>query len=80
MNLFFSNAAQENIRETGADVESDAEALRAGSKSPAELLAHCLDGADADRRQGWLDYVNELARAVFAEDRRVFEPISMPEE
>jgi hypothetical protein len=79
MNTFFSNAAQANIEETGCDVEADAEALRAGSMSPAELLNHCLDGADEDRRAGWLDYVNDLARAVYAEDRRVFEPLSMPE-
>lgn len=87
MNTFFSRAAQENIQETGCDVEQDAEAIRAGSMTPEQLLNHCLDGADDDRRQGWLDYVNELCRAVYAEsdhadraaNQRGFVPLTLPE-
>lgn len=78
-NLFFSRAAQENIDETGIDPMDDHDAIRQGSMTPAALLAHCLDGADEDRRQGWLDYANEVCRSAFAEDGRTFEPMLLPE-
>ena len=77
VNLFFSEAALRCIEETGTNIEDDVDALRDGSMSPAELLTHCLDGADEDRYQGWLDYVNELGRAVMAADGRVYEPLTL---
>jgi hypothetical protein len=32
-----------------------------------ELLAHCLDGADEDRREGWEDYVSAVVAAAWLE-------------
>jgi hypothetical protein len=78
MNLFFSAAAQANIDECGINVDEDADNLRNGTMTPVQLLTHCLDGADPDRREGWVDYVNELARAVAAADGRTHEPLTMP--
>ena len=57
----FSRAALENIQETAADWPRDLAALISGRLTPAALLAHCLDGADDDRVQGWHDYVGTLA-------------------
>lgn len=62
----FTRAAAENIRETGCDVAADLAALRRGQQTPEGLLAHCLDGADEDRVQGWRDYVDALVAAVEA--------------
>ncbi len=73
----FSTAAQLAIEESGIDVDDDAESIRNGSTTPQQLLAFCLDGVDTDRYQGWVDYVNELCRAVYAEDQRVFEPLTL---
>jgi hypothetical protein len=55
--LRFSRAALESIFETGIDPRADIAALRAGTHTEASLLAHCLDGADEDREEGWRDYV-----------------------
>ena len=60
----FSHAAQTNIEETGADVAADLSALADGSHTRESLLAHCLDGADADREQGWREYVDALVEAL----------------
>jgi hypothetical protein len=78
MNLFFSAAAQANIEETHVNPAIDYQYLAHGAWTPESLLRLCLDGADADRHQGWLDYVNELARAVAAADGRTHEPLTMP--
>lgn len=51
---WFTGAALENIAETGIDPQDDLAAVSAGSMTPEQLLEHCLDGADEDRRQGWL--------------------------
>lgn len=60
----FTPAALANIQETGCDPNADVAALRSGQYSIASLLTHCLDGADADREQGWRDYVSALADAL----------------
>jgi len=60
----FTAAAQANIEETGADVAADIAALVAGTQTSEDLLAHCLDGADTDREQGWRDYVEAVALAA----------------
>lgn len=57
----FTAAALENINETSADVDADLAALRSGEITRESLLAHCLNGADPDRVQGWNDYVAALA-------------------
>lgn len=57
----FTTAALENINETGTDWEADLARLNSGEVTRDELLAECLDGADADREQGWEDYVQALA-------------------
>lgn len=59
----FTEAALANIAETGIDYTNDLHALRHGSDTPDALLDHCLNGADDDRRQGWIDYVNALVEA-----------------
>ena len=60
----FTKAAQENIDETGCDVEADLAALRSGAHTRESLLAHCLDGADPDREEGWREYVEALVAAI----------------
>ncbi len=52
-----SQAAQANVDETGADPLADVAALRSGEHTSESLLAHCLNGADSDRRRGWREYV-----------------------
>lgn len=58
----FSPAALANISETSADVVGDLSAIRRGDTTPEALLAGCLDGADADRVEGWRDYVATIVR------------------
>jgi hypothetical protein len=60
----FTHAAQQNIEETGADWQADLADLRSGRRTPAALLAHCLDGADPDREHGWREYVDCLVGSV----------------
>lgn len=64
----FSDAALENIEETGADWTYDLERLREGRFTEESLLEHCLDGADDDRVQGWRDYVATLVALGPARD------------
>lgn len=59
-----SRAAATNVEETGVDVAADLAALRSGEHTAESLLAHCLDGADEDRVEGWRDYVSALVAAV----------------
>jgi len=56
----FSQAALENIKETGIDPADDVARVRAGL-SPDALLAECLEGADEDRVEGWREYVERIA-------------------
>lgn len=63
----FTDAALENIAETGADWAHDLERLRDGM-TESDLLALCLEGADADREQGWREYVETLAAVGPARD------------
>lgn len=58
-----SRAALEAVEETGIDPADDLARLRAGLTIP-ELLAECLNGADDDRVEGWLDYVAALEAVV----------------
>lgn len=60
----FTRAALDAIEETGVDPTDDLDALRCGRMTAADLLARCLDGADADRAEGWRDYVSALARCA----------------
>lgn len=56
----FTEAAWQNIEETGCQPQRDLADVRAGKWTRETLLAHCLDGADADRERGWRDYVDAL--------------------
>lgn len=64
----FTQAAAENVEETGINPADDVESLLAGQHTRDSLLAHCLDGAHRDRVQGWTDYVDAVVRC--AEKRR----------
>lgn len=55
-----SAAAAENVAECAVDVAADVASLLYGSTTPEVLLAECLDGADADREQGWREYVEAV--------------------
>lgn len=60
----FTNATYDNLSEVGmldgADIARDVQNLRNDDSKP-RLLDRCLDGADAARKQGWVDYVNAVA-------------------
>lgn len=56
-----TKGAVANVEDTGVDVRADLGALVSGETDAAALLASCLRGADADREQGWRDYVSTLA-------------------
>lgn len=56
--------AELNIAETGCDPFGDVAALAAGRHTVRTLLAHCLDGADQDRVQGWREYVAAVSDAA----------------
>lgn len=60
----FTPAARANIAETGIDPADDVVALRAGWHTRKSLLMHCLAGADDDRLQGWIEYVNAVCDAA----------------
>ena len=60
MDLGLTRAAAENVVETGVDPRVDIAALRDGRHTRESLLAHCLDGADDDREQGWREYVDRV--------------------
>jgi len=57
-------AAARNLEETGTDVAADLAALRAGTMTRDALLAHCLNGADEDRVEGWREYVEAVSAAA----------------
>ena len=63
----FSQAAQQNIEETGIDPQDDLRRLRAKEITSAELIAECLAGADDDREDGWRAYVAALTWMLSAE-------------
>lgn len=61
----FTDAAWENLEECAVNVDQDlATARRKGPQFKGDFLAHCLDGADADREQGWRDYADALFDAA----------------
>lgn len=53
-------AAAMNVEECSVDVLADAARMQRGLTVEA-LLSECLDGADADRVQGWREYVEAVA-------------------
>lgn len=59
-----SLAAAQNVEETGCSPRAAIAALQAGLLTREQLLAHCLDGADENRVQGWRDYVEGIAIAA----------------
>lgn len=65
-----TSAARDNVRETGINPIEDLESLRTG-ETEASLLARCLDGADADRVQGWTDYVTAVVAYDAADEARM---------
>lgn len=57
-------AAAQNAAETGCDPVVDAAEVRRCNMTKSEFLAVCLNGADADRVQGWHDYVDAVCAAA----------------
>lgn len=62
--LDLTDAARENVAETGADVDADVAGLLSGEWTRETLLAHCMVGADADRVEGWEEYVSQVVAAA----------------
>ena len=60
----FTEAAIESIYETGIDPADDVVRLLDGKITIEALLEECLNGADPDRKQGWLEYVGALELAI----------------
>jgi len=58
--LRLSNAALENVAETGIDPMNDVARLRAGEVTEEALIDECLGGADDDRVEGWREYVEAV--------------------
>lgn len=58
--LKFTQAAQQNIDETGINPENDIAGIRSGVLTYNLLLVHCLNGASDDRVQGWKEYVETV--------------------
>jgi len=69
--ITFTDAAWENLEECAVNVDEDlATARRKGPGYKSDFLAQCLGGADADREQGWRDYVDALFEAADADHPR----------
>lgn len=63
----WTSEAMAVAEETGLDMDeiaSDIGRVRDGRDTRADLLARCLDGADADRVQGWTEYVDAVVAAA----------------
>lgn len=63
----WTSEAMAVAEETGlrhGEVADDIEHVRDGSVDREALLARCLDGADADRVQGWTEYVDAVVTAA----------------
>lgn len=62
----FTDAAWGNLEECGVNVDQDLSTIRRkGPGYASDFLAWCLNGADADREQGWRDYVDALFDHAF---------------
>jgi hypothetical protein len=59
-----SARALEAVGMGAAEVAADVERLRSGEVTEADLLAECMDGADASIAHDWVDYVNAVATAA----------------
>lgn len=62
-----TDAAADNLREVGMGIEEvagDLQNVRNGDLSIPRLRERCLDGADDNRREGWLDYVSAIEYAA----------------
>jgi hypothetical protein len=65
-----TEAAAQCVEETGISPSDDVDVLRArlhtdrARSAVRNLLDRCLDGADADRVQGWRDYVDAIEAAA----------------
>lgn len=68
--VHMTEAAAECVRETSVDVDVDVAAIRVEigrsgiEAAERNLRAHCLDGADDDRVDGWLEYVAAIMAAA----------------
>lgn len=60
----FSDAAMACIEESGVDVTDDIRSVERGEETRESLLTRCLNGADADREQGWREYVSAVVDAA----------------
>lgn len=56
--------AARNVEECSVDVAADVELLRSGRESPVSILETCMEGAEADRRDGWREYVSAIRLAA----------------
>lgn len=59
-----SSDAQRNIEETNTDPEFDVRRVYDGEITIQQLKSQCLSGADPDRVDGWLDYVDAVDAEV----------------
>jgi hypothetical protein len=64
---FATVAALRAVEESGCNPAYDVENLSSGAQTRDQLLALCLDGADVDRIEGWLDYVSAVCAAAEAQ-------------
>jgi hypothetical protein len=55
-----SDAAADNVMETGIDVRADVDRIRDRIISRQQLFESCMAGADVDREDGWRDYVEAV--------------------
>lgn len=61
--VWMSLEAAKNVKECGVDVAEVMRSLTSEELLPRELFEHCLKGAEQDRWQGWLDFVQACSYA-----------------
>ena len=69
--IHFTLPTAENIEETGLssdDILADRRAVSAGRETFDSLLRRCLLQCDAERIQGWKDYVSSVVSAAEKEN------------
>jgi hypothetical protein len=62
-----TRAACENVEAIGLDVKGDLYLVKNDHISRETLLEMCLDGAETEYVQGWLDYVDAIFAAAEAQ-------------